>query len=85
VPDSEIETIYTAPYSGSNAWWTSSADDLNTTLARTMNLSGISKATVTAKAWYEIEDGYDYLYAEYSTDGDTWKQIGSPISGSTNG
>ena len=85
VPDSEIETTYTAPYSGSNAWWTSSADDLNTTLARTMNLSGISKATVTAKAWYEIEDGYDYLYAEYSTDGDTWKQIGSPISGSTNG
>jgi immune inhibitor A len=41
---------------------------------------------VTAKIWYDIEAGYDYLYAEYSTDdGDNWVQIGSPIDGSSNG
>ena len=31
-------------------------------------------------AWYDIEAGYDYLYAEYSTDGGaTGSQIGAPL------
>ncbi len=35
--------------------------------------------TVTAKAWYDIEAGYDYLYAQYSLDnGANWTTIGSP-------
>lgn len=84
VPDQEIETTYTAPYSGSNAWWTGSADDLNTTLTRTIDLTGIRSATVTAKAWYDIEAGYDYLYAEWAPAGtEDWTQIGSPIDGSS--
>ncbi|WP_229662440.1 immune inhibitor A domain-containing protein [Agromyces bauzanensis] len=85
VPDEGIETSYTTPASGSNAWWTSSADDLNTTLARTLDLTGVSKATVTAKAWYDIEAGYDYLYAEYKDASGKWIQIGQPIDGTTNG
>ncbi|MFB9308578.1 immune inhibitor A [Agromyces hippuratus] len=85
VPDQPVETTYTTPYSGSKAWWTTSADDLNTTLTRTLDLSGISKATVTAKAWYDIEAGYDYLYAEYSTDGGTnWTTVGT-LSDTSNG
>ncbi|WP_353826619.1 immune inhibitor A domain-containing protein [Agromyces sp. SYSU T0242] len=86
VPDSGITTEYTTPYSGANAWWTGSADDLNTTLTRTLDLTGVSSATVTAKAWYDIEAGYDYLYGEYSTDGGAnWTQIGQPLDGSSNG
>ncbi|MFE5670958.1 immune inhibitor A domain-containing protein [Agromyces sp. NPDC056523] len=86
VPDQQIETTYTAPASGANAWWTGSADDLNTTLTRTLDLTGIRSATVTAKAWYDIEAGYDYLYAEWAPAGtDQWTQIGSPISSSSNG
>jgi immune inhibitor A len=85
VPDQGIETTYTAPYSGANAWWTSSADDLNTTLTRSLDLTGVRTATVTAKAWYDIEAGYDYLYAEYRPAGGAWTQIGSPIDGSTAG
>ena len=84
VPDQGVTTDYVAP-NGGHAWWTSSADDLNTTLTRTLDLTGIKSATVTAKAWYEIEDGYDYLYAEYKDASGDWKQIGSPISGSTKG
>ena len=41
VPDQGIETTYTAPLSGDYAWWTSSADDLNTTLTRSIDLTGI--------------------------------------------
>ncbi len=86
VPDQGIDTTYTAPASGDYAWWTSSADDLNTTLTRSLDLTGIRNATVTARAWYDIEAGYDYLFAEYSTDaGAHWTQIGSPVDGSSNG
>jgi immune inhibitor A len=85
VPDQPAETTYTTPASGTSAWWTSSADDLNTTLTRSLDLTGISKATVTAKAWYDIEAGFDYLYAEYKPAGGDWTQIGAPIDGSTNG
>jgi immune inhibitor A len=85
VPDQEVETTYTAPASGASMWWTSSADDLNTTLTRTLDLTGVRSATVTAKAWYDIEAGYDYLYAEYRTAGGDWTQIGAPTDGSTNG
>ncbi len=87
VPDQGIETTYTTPSSGTYAWWTSSADDLNTTLTRTLDLSGVRSATVTAKAWYDIEAGYDYLYAEYrsAATNNEWTQIGAPIDGSTNG
>jgi immune inhibitor A len=84
VPDQEVETTYTAPASGASMWWTSSADDLNTTLTRTLDLTGVRSATVTAKAWYDIEAGYDYLYAEYRTAGGDWTQIGA-LSDTSNG
>jgi immune inhibitor A len=84
VPDEPVTSNYVTP-SGGHAWWTSSADDLNTTLTRTLDLTGMKSATVTAKAWYDIEDGYDYLYAEYKDAAGKWVQIGAPISGTTNG
>jgi immune inhibitor A len=86
VPDEAIETTYTAPYSGTQAWWTSSADDLNTTLTLndTLDLSALNSATVVAKIWYDIEAGYDFLYAEYKTSTQDWTQIGEPLDGSSN-
>jgi immune inhibitor A len=86
VPDLEVETEYTTPASGANAWWSSSADDLNTTLQNSFDLSAVTKATVTVKAWYDIEAGFDYLHAEYSVDGgDSWVAAADPLSGSSNG
>jgi len=85
VPDEGVTEEYTTPYLGDTAWWSGSADDLNTTLTTTLDLTGISKATVTAKAWYDIEAGYDFLYAEYSTNGTDWTQIGNPVDGTTGG
>ncbi|HTH07715.1 MAG TPA: M6 family metalloprotease domain-containing protein, partial [Ilumatobacteraceae bacterium] len=84
VPDEPVTEDYVTP-NGGHAWWTSSADDLNTTLTRTLDLTGVKSATVTAKAWYDIEAGYDYLYAEYKDAAGQWVQLGAPISGSTNG
>jgi immune inhibitor A len=85
VPDQSVTTNYVTP-EGGHAWWSSSADDLNTTLTRTLDLTGIKSATVSTSAWYNIEDGFDYLHAEYSINGGTnWTEIGSPLTGSSNG
>jgi immune inhibitor A len=86
VPDVALSTDYTDPASGTQAWWTSSADDLNTTLTlnETLDLSLLRSATLTAKVWYDIEAGYDYLYAEYKTSTTDWTIIGDPLDGSSN-
>ncbi|MEO8246412.1 MAG: immune inhibitor A domain-containing protein [Chloroflexota bacterium] len=85
VEDEPLVTDYVDLADG-HAWWTSSADDLNTTLTRTLDLSAVRSATITASAWYDIEAGYDYLYAEYSTNGGVdWTQLGQPVDGSSNG
>ena len=87
VDDESITNDYTTPYSGEQAWWTSSADDLNTklTLKQTLDLGGVSSATVIAKIWYDIEAGFDYLFAEYKTSTTDWTQIGDPLDGSSKG
>jgi immune inhibitor A len=76
LPDQEITTDYNTPYSGSYEWWGGSDDDLNNTLTRELDLTGATSAAITAKAWYEIEEDYDFLYAEVSTDGgSSWSTL----------
>ncbi|SCE83738.1 immune inhibitor A [Micromonospora coriariae] len=76
LPSQTQTTSYNTPYGGSNEWWGGSADDLNTTLTRQLDLTGTTTASITAKAWYDIEEDYDYLYAEVSTDGGaSWKAL----------
>jgi immune inhibitor A len=85
LPDKSIKTDYNTPHSGAFEWWGGSADNLNTTLTRTVDLSAASKsATLSAWAKYDIETGYDYLYGEVSTDsGVNWSKVGTPIDGSS--
>ena len=85
VPDRGVEDFYVDPYSGTEMWWTTSADDLNTTLTNTFDLTAVNSATVTVKAWYDIEEGFDFLHAEYSTDGLEWMPAGDPVTGSSSG
>ncbi|HEY0644810.1 MAG TPA: immune inhibitor A domain-containing protein [Nocardioides sp.] len=84
LPDKQVTTQYVTPPEGSKAWWSGRGDGLNNTLTR--SVPAAAKVDVTASAWYAIEAGYDYLYAEYSTDnGSTWNRIGTPVDGSSGG
>ncbi|MFI5841389.1 immune inhibitor A domain-containing protein [Catenuloplanes sp. NPDC051500] len=86
LPDQTVVTEYNTPHSGSYEWWSGSANDLNTMLTRTLDLTSATSAALTAKAQYEIEPGYDYLYAEVSTDGGSrWTRLGTPVSSSSEG
>ena len=66
---------------GEYAWWSGRGDELRNTLTR--DVPAATSVTVTADAWYDIEQGYDFLYAQYSTDnGTTWTTIGRGLTGS---
>ena len=85
LPDKTVVTDYNTPHSGVSEWWGGSADNLNNTLTRAVDLTAATRtANVSAWAKYDIEADYDYLYGEVSTNGGTtWTQVGAPIDGSS--
>ncbi|GAA4218209.1 immune inhibitor A domain-containing protein [Actinocatenispora rupis] len=86
LPDQNITTDYNTPASGSYEWWSGSKDNLSTSLTREVDLTGATKASIGAKAWYEIEEDYDYLQAQVSTDGTSWTSLnGDGVTGSSDG
>jgi immune inhibitor A len=84
LPDAETTTAYTTPPEGTHAWWSGRGDDLNNKLTR--SVPAASRVVVSADAWYQIEDGFDYFYAEYSLDnGATWTKAGNGLTGASKG
>ncbi len=64
------------PNHGGHFWWSHRADDSNPRLTRRVDLSGVSRATLRYRAWYRLEQDYDYAYVSVSTDGgQTWKLL----------
>ena len=65
---------------GDYAWWSGRGDDLRNTLTR--DVPAADTVTVSADAWYDIEQGYDFLYGQYSVDGgQTWTTVGRGLTG----
>ncbi len=75
LPDKTIKTSYNTPHSGSAEWWGGSADGLQNTLTRDVDLTGKSTASLSAWLQADIEEGYDYLYVETSKNGTDWTKI----------
>ncbi|WP_432016827.1 immune inhibitor A domain-containing protein [Streptomyces hydrogenans] len=82
LPKKTVTTHITTPTSGTHAWWSGSADNQNVTLTREVDLTGRTSATFTAKAWYDLEEDFDYGYAEVSTDGgESWTALAGAFDG----
>jgi immune inhibitor A len=74
-----VRLTNTDAHSGLYSWYSNRAEDSDTTLTQSFDLSGVSAATLEYWAWYDIEENWDYAYLEISTDGgDSWKIIRAP-------
>lgn len=86
LPKKDRTTTINTPYAGSMEWWSGSGDDLNNTLTRQLDLPVTTPAAASMKAWYDIEAGYDYLYAEVSGDGgQNWTALPGTVNGTAIG
>jgi hypothetical protein len=66
-------------YSGSYAFWSNKGDESDMTLTREFDLTGVSGPVIFSfRAWYDLEEDYDYLYFEVSEDGEIWEIITTP-------
>ncbi|MEU0037533.1 MULTISPECIES: immune inhibitor A domain-containing protein [unclassified Streptomyces] len=82
LPDKEVTTTVVTPAQGASQWWSGSGNDLKNTLTRSVDLTGKSAATLTLDGWYDIEQDYDYLYTEVSTDGGAnWTALDGTVDG----
>jgi hypothetical protein len=67
------------PHSGRYALWSNKNDESDTTLTHTFDLTNYSgPLSLNYWTWYDIEDGWDYVYLEASTDGENWKILTTP-------
>lgn len=60
-------------------WWSNRADASNPRLTREVDLTRVTSATLTYRAWYRLEKNYDYAYVTVSEDGGaTWQVLEPP-------
>ncbi len=65
--------------SGRFAFWSNKGDELNMTLTREFDFTGVSgPIEISYWTWYDIEEDWDYLYLEASTDGQSWEILKTP-------
>jgi immune inhibitor A len=82
LPLKQVVQDYGDPYAGEQQYWSGKGNDLENTMTRTVDLTGVSSASLSMQARYEIEEGYDYEYVEASTDGGaSWTKLDGTIGG----
>jgi hypothetical protein len=71
--------------SGKYAFWSNKGDESNMTLTREFDFSGAGgPINISYWTWYDIEQDWDYLYLEASTDGQNWEILKTPSGTDTN-
>lgn len=69
-----VSAIANQPYSGGGQWWSNRGDAIDSTLTAEFDLTNLASATLRFRAWYDIEEHWDYAYVMVSADGgDTWR------------
>jgi immune inhibitor A len=82
LPDKVKTTQLGAPFAGARQWWSTKGDNLDTTLTRPLDLTGKTSAALSLKARYDIEQDFDFLYVQASTDGGaTWTALDGTAGG----
>jgi len=76
-----VEVLPEDPYSGSFAFWSNKGDHSDMRLTREFDFSEVSgPITLDYWTWYDLEEDYDYVFLEISTNGVDWRIIRTPSS-----
>lgn len=82
LPKKPVTTELGAPFAGSGQFFSGNADDLATSLTVPVDLTGGRSGVLRSKARFDIEEDYDYLYVQTSTDGGaTWTSLPGTVGG----
>ena len=67
------------PRSGKYAYWSNKGDQSDMTLTKEFDFREVSgPLTLSYWTWFDLEEDYDYLYVEASTDGENWTILQTP-------
>jgi immune inhibitor A len=82
LPQKPVTAHIADPYEGSYFYFSGSANNLNNKMTKAFTLG--AGASLTAKVFYGIEEGYDYANVIVSTDGGaTWQTVPTNLSNSS--
>jgi hypothetical protein len=75
-----VEVVPASAHSGDYAFWSNRGHESDMTLTRAFDLTEVAgPVNLDYWVWYDIEEGWDYLYLEVSTDGgESWDFLVTP-------
>jgi immune inhibitor A len=81
--EQSVDIIPEYPYSGKYAYWSNQGDESDMTLTKSFDFREQNgPLTLNYWTWYDIEDGWDFVYLVVSRDGENWQILSTP-SGTT--
>jgi len=74
-----INLLPTDTHSGNYAFWSNKGDESDMTLTREFDLTDVSgPVDMNYWTWYDLEEDWDYVFVEASTDGEHWDILKTP-------
>jgi hypothetical protein len=71
-----VPVLATEAHSGKHFFWSNRGDGSVTSMTRAFDLTHTEQATLEAWLWYDIEEFFDFVYVEVSTDGgESWQTL----------
>lgn len=82
-----VRLVGNDPFGSANEWWGNRAENMDSTLTRSFDLSSLKgqHATLQFATWFDLEQDHDYVYVEVSTDnGTNWTTLKGTDTTSSN-
>ena len=77
--------ILSADVGPEGCWWSNVGDSIDSTFTVKLDLDGVERPALRYEAWYDIEEDWDYAYAQVSTDGgERWNILTAPSMSAEN-
>lgn len=84
LPTKVRSLVLATPFAGAYAWYSGAGDNIDNTMTRTVSLPAAGSVSLSLRAWFDIEQDWDYAYVRVSTNGTTFTNLASAITTATN-